>query len=196
MAFETEETAELAIVETELRDIDVMNPDYSFNTRVKLATHIADSLNDVIEKQGLALPIGNNGLKYVTASGWSTLGFMLGLAPVTESVEEIRVGKLSGYKARVSIKRGDQTLATAEAIAHKNNKQRDAFAVYSMSQTRAMGKAYRICLGWIMAIAGYEATPYEEMMNIQKQAEHEAKIQRAKDKLRKNQEEQAEVVDV
>ena len=53
MAFETEETAELAIVETELRDIDVMNPDYSFNTRVKLATHIADSLNDVIEKQKL-----------------------------------------------------------------------------------------------------------------------------------------------
>lgn len=186
MAFETEETTELAIVEPTLRDIDVMNPDYSFNTRVKLATHIADSLNDVIEKQKLALPIGNNGKKYVTASGWNTLGFMLGLAPVTESVEEIKVGKLSGYRARVSIKRGDQTLATAEAIAHKNNKQRDAFAVYSMSQTRAMGKAYRMCLSWIVEIAGYEATPYEEMMTIEKQAAHEAKMERARNKLKKD----------
>ena len=196
MAFETDETTDLTLVETEIRDIDVMNPDYSFNTRVGIATHIAESLNDVIEKQNLAIPIGNNGKKYVTASGWNTLGFMMGLAPVTESVEEIKVGKLTGYKARVSIKRGDTTLATAEAIAHKNNKQRDAFAVYSMSQTRAMGKAYRMCLSWIVEMAGYEATPYEEMMNIQKQEEHEAKIQRAKDKLRKNQEEQAEVVDV
>ena len=185
MAFETGEIVTIE-EETQLRDIDVMNPDYNFTTRVTLATNIADSLNDVIKKQKLALPIGNNGKEYVTASGWNTLGFMLGLSPVTENVEEIKVGKLSGYKARVSIKRGDQTLATAEAIAHKNNKQRDAFAVYSMAQTRAMGKAYRMCLSWIVEIAGYEATPYEEMMTIEKQAAHEAKIEKARNKLKKD----------
>ena len=33
----------------------------------------------------------------------------------------------------------------------------------SMAQTRALGKAYRMALGWIMKMAGYEATPAEEM---------------------------------
>jgi hypothetical protein len=32
-----------------------------------------------------------------------------------------------------------------------------------MSQTRAIGKAYRIYLGWIMKMAGFESTPLEEM---------------------------------
>jgi hypothetical protein len=33
-----------------------------------------------------------------------------------------------------------------------------------MAQTRAVAKALRLCLGWIMALAGYEATPAEEML--------------------------------
>ena len=33
----------------------------------------------------------------------------------------------------------------------------------SMAQTRAIGKAYRNCLAWIIRAAGYEPTPAEEM---------------------------------
>jgi hypothetical protein len=32
-----------------------------------------------------------------------------------------------------------------------------------MAQTRAIGKAYRNCLAWIIRAAGYEPTPAEEM---------------------------------
>ena len=49
-----------------------------------------------------------------------------------------------------------------------------------------MGKDYRMCLSRIVEIARYEATPYEEMMTIEKQAAHEAKIERARNKLKKD----------
>lgn len=39
----------------------------------------------------------------------------------------------------------------------------DEFAIFSMAQTRAISKAYRLSFGWIMKASGYEATPAEEM---------------------------------
>jgi hypothetical protein len=39
----------------------------------------------------------------------------------------------------------------------------DEYAIASMSQTRAIGKAFRNLLGYVMNAAGYEATPAEEM---------------------------------
>jgi hypothetical protein len=32
-----------------------------------------------------------------------------------------------------------------------------------MAQTRAIGKAYRNLIGWVMKMTGYESTPAEEM---------------------------------
>jgi hypothetical protein len=32
-----------------------------------------------------------------------------------------------------------------------------------MAQTRAVGKAFRMKIGWLLKIAGYETTPAEEM---------------------------------
>ena len=40
------------------------------------------------------------------------------------------------------------------------------FAICSMAQTRAEGKAYRLLLGWLIKAAGYEATPSEEMDSL------------------------------
>jgi hypothetical protein len=45
----------------------------------------------------------------------------------------------------------------------RNWSHRDDYALRSMAQTRAVAKALRLCLGWIMSLAGYEATPAEEM---------------------------------
>jgi len=39
----------------------------------------------------------------------------------------------------------------------------EEFAIKSMAQTRALGKALRLPLGWIVSLAGYKATPAEEM---------------------------------
>jgi hypothetical protein len=45
------------------------------------------------------------------------------------------------------------------------------YAICSMAQTRAVGKAYRLALGWLMKAAGYEATPAEEMSDLGTSAE-------------------------
>ena len=142
-----------------LRDSDILSKDYSFKDKISVATEVATTLTEVIQTQGLAVNIqGNN---YVTAEGWNCLGTMLGTYAQTEFVEKI--DKPRGYKARVSIKQGDNVLATAEAIATFGGFQKTPQAVYSMAQTRAMGKAYRMCFSWIVKLAGFQPTPAEEM---------------------------------
>jgi hypothetical protein len=38
----------------------------------------------------------------------------------------------------------------------------EEYAIASMAQTRAEGKAYRMLLSWLISAAGYETTPAEE----------------------------------
>jgi hypothetical protein len=47
--------------------------------------------------------------------------------------------------------------------AEKTKRYFDEYAILSMAQTRAIGKAYRNLLAWLMKAAGFEATPAEEM---------------------------------
>ena len=58
---------------------------------------------------------------------------------------------------------GGTVIARAEAQADKTGFQKDMFAIASMAQTRALGKAYRMGLSWIMKMAGFEGTFAEDM---------------------------------
>ena len=139
-----------------IRDADILNMDYSFDDKIEVATKVAASLKNVIQSQDLAVKIGPS--EYVTAEGWEVLGTMLGCTPYVESVEEIPTDHKHKfmYKATVSIRQGDTILSRASAMAERNNMQKDRPSVYSMAQTRALGKAYRMALSWI-------PTPAEEM---------------------------------
>ena len=54
--------------------------------------------------------------------------------------------------------------AEAQVTRQEQNwRSRDDYALRSMAQTRATGKAMRLPLGFVMSLAGYEATPAEEM---------------------------------
>ena len=106
----------------------------------------------------LGLALGNEGLGILPFSG------MLGTYARTESVIPFKpVSGRIGYKAKVSIVQGDNILSTAEAIATSNGYQTKEHAIFSMAQTRAMGKAYRMAFSWIIELAGFQATPAEEM---------------------------------
>ena len=161
------ETNEIVVVDQEpkpaIRDADILNMEYSFDDKIEVATKVAASLKNVIQSQDLAVKIGPS--EYVTAEGWEVLGTMLGCTPYVESVEEIPtdVKHKFMYKATVSIRQGDTVLSRASAMAERNNMQKDRPSVYSMAQTRALGKAYRMALSWIVKMADYEPTPAEEM---------------------------------
>ena len=151
-----------------IRDADILNMDYSFDDKIEVATKVASSLKNVIQSQGLAIEIKNKKGKtneYVTAEGWEVLGTMLGCTPYVEEVVEIPNGDKPKfmYKATVSIRQGDTILSRASAMAERNDRQSDRPSVYSMAQTRALGKAYRMALSWIVKMAGYQPTPAEEM---------------------------------
>ena len=162
-----EETNEIVVVDQEpkpmIRDADILNMEYSFDDKIEVATKVAASLKNVIQSQDLAVKIGPS--EYVTAEGWEVLGTMLGCTPYVESVEEIPTDHKAKfmYKATVSIRQGDTVLSRASAMAERNNMQKDRPSVYSMAQTRALGKAYRMALSWIVKMADYEPTPAEEM---------------------------------
>ncbi|WP_299523374.1 hypothetical protein [uncultured Methanobrevibacter sp.] len=166
MGIETPTTTEIEIKKPEpvMNDCDVLNPVLPMQDKVALAGHIADTLKFVIKSQNLSITISNK--EYVLLEGWNTLGIILGCTPYVEEVREISFSEKKhqwGYEATVSIRQGENILSRASAIAERNKRQTDRPSVYSMAQTRATGKAFRLALSWIIKMAGYNPTPAEEM---------------------------------
>ena len=60
----------------------------------------------------------------------------------------------------VEVSKGEAICSSKEA----NWRNSDEYAIKSKATTRATSKAMRIPLGWVMVLAGYSATPAEEMM--------------------------------
>lgn len=74
------------------------------------------------------------------------------------------------WEARVEVYKDGALIAGAEAMVSRSEdswKTRDDHALRSMAQTRATGKAIAGAARWIVALAGYSATPAEEMVTPQ-----------------------------
>jgi hypothetical protein len=104
-----------------------------------------------------------SGREYVRVEGWAMLGSLLGVYPVTIWTRKLE----NGWEARVeALTRSGEVVGAAEAEClydEANWKGRDDYALRSMAQTRAQSKALRGPLGFIVTLAGFEATPAEEM---------------------------------
>ncbi len=139
------------------------NPDVVLARSVK----VANVLKDVVSKKGLVLKIGQS--EYIRVEGWTTLGALVGVFAQTEWTHPLP--DEAGWEAAVVVRNAQGAefgRAEAQCLrAEKNWKNRDDFALRSMAQTRAMGKALRMPLGFIAVLAGYEATPAEEMPNVE-----------------------------
>jgi hypothetical protein len=125
------------------------------------ASRVAQALKGVIDQQKLVSNI--QGREHVRVEGWTTLGSMLGVVPVVVWTRRTD----DGWEARVEARTMDgRTVGAAEAMCSKAErtwKSRDDYALRSMAQTRATSKALRGPLGFVVTLAGYEATPAEEM---------------------------------
>lgn len=132
---------------------------------VSRAADTAAALADVIDKRGLFNTI--SGKKYVRVEGWQLLGSMLGVFPVLESCEPVELNDVRGFVATVAaVTRDGATVGRASAYCMRNEsrwRSADEYAVASMAQTRATSKCLRAPLGFIMQLAGYEATPEAEV---------------------------------
>ena len=163
-----------------LPDYAILNPEIPMTSKVQVATNVANCLKDLVVSQNLVVTGLNPkqpDAEYVTVEGWEVLGTMLGIVPDTKIVEEMKndKGRTIGFKARATLYQNPQlddgkivggtVLSTAEAYCTKDDFQKKFFSMASMAQTRALGKAYRMGLSWIMKMAGFEATYAEDMPN-------------------------------
>jgi len=133
------------------------------------ATSVADQLAHMVTEQRLSVAI--QGRPYVKVEGWTTLAALMGVvAREVETAEE--AGVFTAVVELVRLSDGAViSRASAECGEEKPWNGRPRYARRSMAQTRATGKACRLAFSWVMALAGYEATPAEEMDLVQGQAE-------------------------
>jgi hypothetical protein len=155
------------------------------------ALEVANMLKKFVTEQQLVRNIQDRPYAYVEA--WQFCGSQFGLYPVCVEVKNEsdyqakhykwfdrknnpKEVKTIGYKYRavVEVRRytDDKLLSRGEMICTNDEFGKHDFteyAVLSMAQTRAEGKAWRMLLGWIMKAAGFEPTPYEEMDNAKKE---------------------------
>lgn len=157
-----EETKDVATVPQQTQ-VQLFGTDKSAGIITK-AREVANALAPIVDTLKLFNMI--SGRKHVRAEGWTTMIAMLGVFPQTEYARKTADSPLT-YEARILLKTMDgKVVGAGEAIcsaAERNWAGRDEYAIKSMAQTRAVGKACRLSFSWIMALAGYDPLPLEEV---------------------------------
>jgi len=137
---------------------------------IKEASFAAKTLMEVVGKtRKLVL----NNKQYLFVEHWQTVGKFYGLTARVkeESVKPIQVGDARGWEAYAEIVHvpTGRVVSGASAMClddERNWKEKSSNALRSMAQTRACGKGYRTVLGWVVILAGFSATPAEEMDDV------------------------------
>jgi hypothetical protein len=159
---------------------------------IESATQVANALKDVLRQQGMIQNIqGRDHVRVegwqTTGAMLGLAAKVVWARPISDPVtkqpipvqyEVVEFNRktqverrftVDGYdwEARVEVVKGDGTvIAAAEGMCSRKEStwaKRDDFSLRSMAQTRATSKALRGVLGFIVTMAGYEATPSEEM---------------------------------
>lgn len=153
-------------------EVQISNVPAGFNIdKPEQAINLAKALQKYAKESGLIVDI--KGKNYAMVEAWQFAGSQLGLYPIVQSVERQKDEKNDEIKYRADVDlfkmSDDKLIGRGSAIcSNLEAKKRnfDEFAIMSMAQTRAVGKAYRLLIGWFMKAAGFEGTPAEEMEGV------------------------------
>lgn len=141
-----------------------MNSTYNIQ-KMQDGVKVAKVLKGLILKEKLYTVIQNH--NYVNVEGWMIAGSLIGYDAVVEEVTNYSTEKEIKWGAKVVIRdRKGAVVSVGYALCssyESKKKTFDEYAILSMAQTRAIGKAFRNKIGWLMKLAGYEATVAEEM---------------------------------
>lgn len=146
---------------------------------------LSNELTKFIKDRKLCMNI--QGKEYVLIEAWTFAGMSMGLCPVVTDLINESSGDEIKYRAVVELLNIHTNIVVGRGFAVCSNKEQgkqrfQEYAIASMAQTRATGKAYRLPLGFLMKAAGYEATPAEEM-DFTDVKEKETKAEVIKDDL-------------
>lgn len=135
-------------------------------SRPEQALKVAETLQKFVKEKKLTSNI--KGKEYPQVEAWQFAGSQLGLYPILTEVKELSSDGEIKFSAWVEVRRLADDKIMSRGFATCSNKEAtkkyfDEYAICSMAQTRAEGKAFRMLLSWLMKAAGFEATPAEEM---------------------------------
>ena len=141
-----------------VESFDIARSDETLDLAKDLAKFIKDN----------KLTTNVQGKEFVNVEGWQYAGSRLGIVPIVEHVINVSSEAEIKYQAKVTLYDLHRGVTVGAGFAVCSNKESgkkfyQEFAIMSMAQTRAIGKAYRNILAWIIRAAGYEPTPAEEM---------------------------------
>jgi hypothetical protein len=150
-----------------ISSMDVVTPYADPKKEVDRAHQMAKVLQDVVKQAGLSRKFGGQ-KEHLFFEAWQTIGRFFNVTPSTEWSKPIMAGdKIIGWEARAIVTNANGlTVAAAESMCgtdEPNWKGKANYAIRSMAQTRASSKALRQAFAWVAVLAGYSATPAEEM---------------------------------
>lgn len=141
--------------------------------RPEVFTQLAQQVQHHVSKNNLVTAFRDkkgNVNAYPLVEAWQFTGALLGLFPRLISLKDEGNNSTGLYKYRAEIdiveSATGRVICSGVAVCSNQEKSKqyfDEYAIASMAQTRATGKAFRLCLGWIMKAAGFESTPAEDM---------------------------------
>ena len=146
-------------------ELQKTNPSYELINKDSML-QLSNELSKLIKEKGLSSNI--QGKQFVNVEGWQFAGASLGLMPIITDTKDLSNETTIKYMATCEVRNINTGNVVATGIALCSNAEKtkryfDEYAILSMAQTRAIGKAYRNLLAWLMKAAGFEATPAEEM---------------------------------
>lgn len=148
----------------------------------------AVAIRDVIAKK--VKPVIMNGEQYLEFEDWQTVGRFYGVTAEVEWTRYCEFGGARGFEARAVAKHAlsGRVISAGESMCLNDEPRWSARPKYewktiegrkvkqqvgeeavplaqlrSMAQTRAGSKALRNVLAWVVVLAGYKATPAEEL---------------------------------
>lgn len=161
------------IVVAESHDIVATGPNAAqFEDSLEEAAAKARSLKRVISENRWSVNI--RGQDHIRVEAWITLASGYGCTAKIVQSEKI-TGYKQAYMARAEVLKqtpgGIVVVGGADAECGTEGDEpwassSPAFAVRSMAQTRAISKAISSVFRWVVVLAGYNGSPYEEMPKV------------------------------
>lgn len=127
----------------------------------------AKVLMDIVKKNNWSRKLGGQS-EHLQYEAWQTVGKYYGYTVKTGDAEFIELAGIQGFSAKAIVINENTGLEVGGAQAYcmrdeYNWSKKPSFQLASMAQTRAGSKALRQILGFVVALAGYNPTPIEEM---------------------------------
>lgn len=135
---------------------------------IEKAHEIAKAFGEIVEAQHLYAVLDSK--KFLKVEAWQTLGALCNLSSICTQTQYLEIEGARGWNAEaIVVNNKGEIISRGEMICMNDEEDwrgRSVYQLKSMAQTRAISKAYRLVVSYIAVFAGFQATPFEEMVGV------------------------------